>query len=89
MLSSLGIRAYRNLHRKFFSAGFYNSIFIIHTGLGSDTLWAGFGFCAGMCDLHNVCCCCVGQYNRDTCLRCRFGIQGSGKPEGRSEAGSR
>ena len=38
MLSSLGIRAYRNLHRKFFSPDSYreafnNSIFIIYNGL--------------------------------------------------------
>jgi hypothetical protein len=43
MLSSFGIRAYRNLHRKFFSAGFSNSIFIMHNGLGPRHLLAGFG----------------------------------------------
>lgn len=34
MLSSFGIRAYRNLHRKFLARAFNNSIFLIHTGLG-------------------------------------------------------
>lgn len=39
MLSSFGIRAYRNLHRKFLALAFNNSLFIIYHGLGQHTYW--------------------------------------------------
>jgi hypothetical protein len=39
MLSSFGIRAYRILIESFLVWAFNNLIFILHTGLGSDTLW--------------------------------------------------
>jgi hypothetical protein len=72
---------FTNLHKKFFLVqGFQNSIFLLYTWLGSDTLWVGLGLSVGMCGLHNVCCCCAGKSNRDTCLLAYFGRQGSGKP---------
>lgn len=78
MLSSFGIRAYRNLHRKFFLRGLsitQSSSF--NTGLGQRHSLAGFG--SGR-DVRpdNVCWCCAGKSNRDR----------NEKPEvcGRSEA---
>jgi|694.fasta_scaffold27067_4 hypothetical protein len=99
MLSSIGRacpvdsrEAYSIFIESFFSVGISepNLNHVQRAGLSAEGfrrqrqrhLLAGFESGRGVRP-DNVCCCCAGKSNRDTCLRCRFGRQGSGKHEAR------